>query len=94
MTKPVDTNEDKRCDQQKKDYVINKMSYTNIMINTIQKPRPETWNKQKRHWEKHHKKTTIVKLQTETQGKRNNKNTGKPETQDRQYHVLPNNHHS
>ena len=42
MTKPVDTNEDKRCDQQKKDYAINKMFYTNIMINTIQKPRPET----------------------------------------------------
>ena len=32
----------KRCDQQKKDYVIYEMFYTNIMINTIQKPRPET----------------------------------------------------
>ena len=94
MTKPVDTNEDKRCDQQKKDYASNKMFYTNIMINTIQKPRPETWNEQTRHGEKHHRKTTIVKLQAETQGKRNNKNIGKPETQDRQYHALPNNDHS
>ena len=42
MTKPVDINEDKRCNQQKKDYAINKMFYTNIMINTIQKPRPGT----------------------------------------------------
>ena len=44
--------------------VIYEMFYTNTMINTIQKPRPETWSKQtektlrKTSRENHHSKTS------------------------------------
>ena len=68
-----------RCYQQKKDYLIYEIFYTNLMVTTKQKIRAESQNIKKEETEKHITENHQTEWQTETRGKRNNGNVEQPE---------------